>query len=118
MRLGGFVISADKFSPPKLAALIGCGCVFALSRDSLRTRLSGLLGEVRFGCVPGVLCFADLSESLTLGGNGVANGDDGCVVVPGNGDPSCLDGEPPGVSGEGDRGERGDPHPPLGDFFN
>ena len=92
--------------------------MFALSRDSLRTRLSGLLGEVRFGCVDGILCFADLSESLTLGANGVANGDLVCVLVPRNGDPSCLDGEPLAVSGDGDSGERGDPHPPPGDFLS
>ena len=92
--------------------------MFALSRDSLRTRLSGLLGEVRFGCVDGVLCFPDLSESLTLGANGVANGDFVCVFGPRNGDPSCLDGEPPGTSGEGDSGDLGDPHPPPGDFLS
>lgn len=88
--------------------------MFALSRLSLRTRLSGLLGEVRLGCVLGVLCLADLNESLTLGGNGVANGEDGCALAPGNGAPSCF-GDPDGVSGEGDRGELGEPL--LGDFF-
>ena len=109
-------ISSDKLSPKKSVDLEACGCVFALVRLSLRTRLSGLLGEVRFGCVPGVLCFADLSDSLTLGENGVAKGDF-WRVVPGNSDPKCLDGEPPGVNGEGDRGERGEAHPSLGDFF-
>ena len=88
--------------------------MFALSRLSPTRRLSGLLEEVRLGCVLGVLCLADLSESLTLGGNGLANGEDGCALAPGNAEPNCF-GDPDGVSGEGDRGELGEP--PLGDFF-
>lgn len=82
----------------------------------------GLLGDVRIGEVReretargGAVLerVAERSDSLTLGGNGLARGDGVCTVVPAKMLAGCERARFGGDRGDGDNGDLGDG---LGDF--
>jgi hypothetical protein len=106
------MLPAFLFSCSLTESPAGAGEGFPLSEDSLRTRFTGLLGELRVlidGRAPATFePFADRNDSFTLGGNGLARGDGVCVGVACKEALGCNTGRFEGDNGEGESGEFGE----------